>query len=265
MVSWHTRPEAVMTISSTLVILLMLVGVSVESAYGQIVTGEPRGSLTLNHGEYFEVGVKMQKDTSIQYNMKADTFLLFDIHSHNGDQIVTHSITESSEFRGVFVAPEDGDYYFLAENLGASDASVEYRVSLVENVHSIQYEDARFDVITESNSHIESVNFSHENKQILIRVETPYLTPGFVNVAIPRSLIDGPFTVGGDVTEYSLRSGDESSSVFVIGTPQGTSEISIVGTTVVPEVPFPILLLALTVASLLLIARFGLRKRIRIG
>lgn len=226
-----------------------------ESAFGQVtVTGEPSGSQVLPHGGMFEIGLKMKAGTSVQYMLKADAFLYFDIHSHDGMEITTHSATEGKSFEGEFVAPKDADYYFLAENLGESDITMTYSISFEENKHVVTYEGTRYDVTTVSNSNIDFLGFSQEDKQILIMIETPYLTPGFVNVSIPRTLMDGPFDLRGSITEYN-HTQNESVTTFIIKTDDGTNDISITGTTVVPEFPFPIILLTLALSSLILYMR----------
>ena len=226
-----------------------------ENAFGQVtVSGEPSGSRILQHGELFEVGLRMKTGTSINYMLRSDSFLYFDIHSHDGTQITTLSTTEGKSFEGQFVAPKDADYYFLAENLGESDITLTYSISFVENNHPVVYDGIRYDVITYSNSNIDFLGFSQEDKQILIILKTPYLTPGFVNVSIPRTLIDGPFDVQGTITKYNYTQ-NESSSTFTINTSNGTNDISIVGTTVVPEFPFPIVLLFLALSSFILYVR----------
>lgn len=226
-----------------------------EEASGQItVSGEPRGSKVLQHGATFEVGLKLKTGMNVQYSMKADAFLYFDIHSHDGNEIATFSVLESNAFEGEFVAPKDGNYYFLSMNLGESDVTLTYDISFGENVHPIVHDGIRYDVVTSSNSNIDFLGFSQEDKQILILMETPYLTPGFVNVTIPRSLLDGPFDLRGSITEYN-HTQNESASTFIIKTNNGTNDITIVGTTVVPEFPFPIVLLTLALSSIILYVR----------
>jgi hypothetical protein len=226
-----------------------------ENAFGQItVSGEPNGSRVLHQGEIIEVGLKLKAGTNIQYMMKADAFLYFDIHSHDGNQITTHAVLESRVFEGTFVAPKDADYYFMSMNMGESEVNLMYNISIGEAKHPVVYENTQYDVTTVSNSNIDFLGFSQENKQILIMMETPYLTPGFLQVTIPRSLLDGPFDVKGVITEYNYTQ-NESSSVFVIKTNNGKNDASIIGTTVVPEFPVPIILLTLALSSLILYMR----------
>jgi hypothetical protein len=226
-----------------------------EDALGQIaVSGEPSGSTVLQHGASFEVGLKLKTGANVQYSMKADAFLYFDIHSHDGSEITTFSVLESNAFEGQFVAPKDGNYYFLSMNLGESVVTLTYDISFGETVHAIVHDSIRYDVVTSSNSNIDFLGFSQEDKQILILMETPYLTPGFVNITIPRSLLDGPFDLRGSITQYN-HTQNESASTFIIKTNNGTNDITIVGTTVVPEFPFPIILLTLALSSFILYVR----------
>lgn len=90
-------------------------------------------------------------------------------------------------------------------------------------------------------------------------METPYLTPGFADITIPRALIDEPFNVQGSLTDYKYTQ-DNSTSTFVIKTSFGTHDISITGTHAIPEMPFPMLVMAATMASFLFLVKFGLKK-----
>lgn len=219
-----------------------------------VVSAEPTGNVRMQHGATFEVGLKLKTGTNVEYSMKADAFLYFDIHSHDGNEITTFSVLESNVFEGEFVAPKDGNYYFLSMNLGESDVALTYDISFGESIHPIVHDNIRYDVITSSNSNIDFLGFSQEDKQILILIETPYLTPGFVNVSIPRTLIDGPFYLRGSITEYN-HTQNESVSTFIIKTNNGANDISITGTTVIPEFPLPIILLAMAVSSVILYVR----------
>ena len=103
-------------------------------------------------------------------------------------------------FTGNFVAPSDGDYYFLAQNLQLKDISLRYAIFIEHSQIGVQHGDTQYHISTISNSGIELLGFSAEDKQISFRIESPYLTPGFANITIPRSLIDGPFTLQGEMT-----------------------------------------------------------------
>lgn len=240
-------------------LILLFSQITVNDAFAQMVRGEPIGSITLKPFQIFEVGIKLKADASLKYNFNADDTLLFDIHSHDGQRINTYSVMESKVFDGVFVAPVEGDYYFLAQNVGQSEVTLQYDISVSHEVHVIEYEGMQYDIATLSNSNIQILEFSQENKQISFRIQTPYLTPGFANLTIPRNLLDGPFNVRGSLTEH-VYSQDDSSSTFTIRTPNGIHDFSVVGTTVVPEVPFPAVLLALTIASFLIMVKMKLKR-----
>lgn len=227
----------------------------INTAFSQRIEGEPAGSAYLEPFDIFEIGMKLENGESIRYSFSSDTILLFDIHSHDGRKITTYTVMESRTFDGLFVAPTDGDYYFLVENLQSSTVNLHYNISFNRDTHIVHYEDMQFNVEIMSNSKVEVLEFNQENKQILLRMHTPYLTPGFADISVPRSLLDGPYDIQG-VTEREY-SQDDSVSTFIIKTPNGTHDISITGTTVVPEVPFPIILFALTMISFIVLLKFG--------
>jgi hypothetical protein len=228
--------------------ILALIGqMTINQASAQIITGEPMGSAKLAPFSIFEVGIKMKANTSIKYAFHAHDRMLFDIHSHDGRQITTHSVSESDSFVDEFVAPTDGDYYFLVQNLQLKDISFTYIISIDISRLVVQHEQINYQISTVSNSRIELLDFSPEDKQISFRIESPYLTPGFANITIPRNLIDGPFTLQGPLTEQRY-SQNNSSSVFIVETPYGTYDFVITGSTAVPEIPVPIAILGLASA-----------------
>ena len=231
----------------------------VKDVYAQVISGEPNGSVSLNPGDIFEVGLKMKKGASVEYSLNADNVLLFDIHVHIGNEVITHVVRESKTFEDVFAAPNDGDYYFLAMNLGGSAVTWKYDIFFAHDAQIVQFEGAQYSIMTSSNSDVKIVGFNQENKQLSIRVETPYLTPGFADITIPRVLIDEPFNVQGSLTDYKYTQ-DNSTSTFAIKTSFGTHDISITGTHPIPELPFPLLVMAATMVSFLLLVKFRLKK-----
>lgn len=243
----------------SLLIFSFLAQAIVKDAYAQVIRGEPNGNASLNVGDIFEVGLKIKKGASVKYSLNADNVLLFDIHVHRGNQVITYEVKESKTFEGVFTAPDDGDYYFLAENLGGSAVTLKYDISFAHDTQTVQFEGVHYSVMTSSNSDVKIIGFNQENKQLSIRVETPYLTPGFADITIPRTLIDEPFTVQGELTDYKYMQ-DNLTSTFIIKTSFGTRDISVTGTHTIPEVPFPMLLMAATMASFLLLVKFRLKK-----
>jgi hypothetical protein len=240
-----------------LLIVTIIGQMSSSNVYAQNISGEPSGSTTLHPFDISEVGIRLKANAVVDYSFQADDRILFDIHSHDGKQIITHTVTESDIFVGKFTAPTDGDYYFFMENLQLKDISIDYNISFVHNSHFIQYEDAKYEIRIISNSDVIFLGFSQENKEISLRIETPYLAPGVANITIPRVLLDGPFTIQGGSAEENY-SQDDSSSIFVIKTPNGSHDIRITGTTAVPESPIPLVFLA-AATTLLFIAGMKLK------
>ena len=243
----------------SLLVFSFLAQTIVKDVHAQVIRGEPNGSVSLNPGDIFEVGLKMKKGANVKYSLNADNVLLFDIHVHIGNQIITHVVMESKTFEDAFAAPDDGDYYFLAMNLGGSAVTLRYDIFFAHDTQIVQFEGAQYSIMTSSNSDVKIVGFNQENKQLSIRMETPYLTPGFADITIPRTLIDEPFNVQGDLTDYKYTQ-DNSTSTFVIKTSFGTHDISITGTHAIPEMPFPILVMGATMASFLLLVKFRFKK-----
>ena len=93
----------------------------------------------------------------------------------------------------------------------------------------------------------------------LIRGRVRMRSERFANITIPRNLLDGPFNLQGTLTEHRYTQ-NNSSSVVTLGTPNGTHDVSIIGTTVVPEIPSPMIFLALAFTSILLVVKIKMKK-----
>ena len=153
----------------SLLIFSFLAQAIVKDAYAQVIRGEPNGSASLNLGDIFEVGLKMKKGASVKYSLNADNVLLFDIHVHIGNQVITYEVKESKTFEGVFTTPDDGDYYFLVENLGGSAVTLRYDIFFAHDTQIVQFEGVQYSIMTSSNSDVKIVGFNQENKQLSIR------------------------------------------------------------------------------------------------
>jgi hypothetical protein len=119
-------------------------------------------------------------------------------------------------------------------------------------VYQVIAEDRKFNV-TVIGEGIKSLTFSQEEKNIVLENDGRV---GSIEIAIPKELLDGDFTVriDGEQVDFDL-SQTEAYSVLLINRPSETEKISIEGTTVIPEFYVTYFVLAAIMALAILIAK----------
>ncbi|MFQ5941789.1 MAG: hypothetical protein ACE5KA_08855 [Nitrososphaerales archaeon] len=225
------------------------------------ISGEPSGKIVIEPHHFFEVGVIMKSREAIQFSYTADKTVLFNLHSHDRQTTTDHVILEGMEKSGAFMAPNSGNYYFLWENLGDSDARINYDILYRRLNQTIDFENQSYNISFTTNSDIESVRFNQPMKQLVLKVNTPFLTPGFINMTIPKVLLDGSYDVRGGSAQFVVIEG-ESESVLLINTDDATHDIVINGTTAIPEVPLPLIIFSSSILILLTLLKIKMDKKI---
>lgn len=221
---------------------------------GATVTGTPSGNVVIQPNHFLEVGVLMDAGGTLSYSYTADAAVFFNLHSHDGGSVTDYLAAEVSERSASFTAPTSGNYYFLWENIGSEEVRMNYDISLALLTRTVEYEDQGYEITLASNSRIEDVRFDQPMKQILMKVTTPFLTPGFLNITIPKALLGGSLDVKGGSAQFVVIEGGPE-SILLINTDAGTHDIAVVGTTVVPEIPYPVILLSFSILILVILIR----------
>lgn len=137
-----------------------------------------------------------------------------------------------------------------------------------------ELKDKVFDVLVSfSNGRISSIDVEPDFNSVLILTETDVAQNGTLQITLPRDLIDareGPEWTGADKPFQVLV--DDKESMFMetnststartleIGIPAGTEKVEIVGTVTVPEFPITLLILAASIAGIIIGARFSINK-----
>lgn len=217
-----------------------------QSASALSVSGQPENNVTIQDFDIFEVGIKLDAGQKISYSYDASSGILFLLHRHEGTEVITHFTTEGKSHGDTFTAPKSGDYYLLWENLHFEQSDLSYKILFPRTLHEIEYDGKSFTLEVLSNSKVENLEFSAEEKQLSFSISTPYLTPGFVDISIPEELLGGEFTVDGS-SNYSVNHG--STAHIIVNTNVGTHNIVIHGSTAIPEFPFSFLILAMALTA----------------
>jgi hypothetical protein len=134
-------------------------------------------------------------------------------------------------------------------------------------IHPITWETETFNIITVSNTSVTPVpmNFNQTYKLLWFNVTGYDDTVGFVNITIPKALLNASITdwyviVGGWPVQPIV--GENATHTMLYFTfNSSVNSVYILGTWVVPEIPTSVLLLALLIISL---AGFAFAKKVRL-
>jgi hypothetical protein len=134
-------------------------------------------------------------------------------------------------------------------------------------IHSIVWETKTFNIMTVSNTSVAPVpmNFNQTYKLLWFNVTGYDGTVGFVNITIPKALLNASITdwyviVGGwPVQPIVVENATHTMLYFTFNS--SVNSVYILGTWVVPEIPTSVLLLALLIISL---AGFAFAKKVRL-
>jgi hypothetical protein len=213
------------------------------------------GSTEFNHEEgsgYTKVNITLTPVGNYPSGSGTLATVRFNVTSSPGTSTLTLNDTKllDSEMKDVLHETQDG-YYQLHERL----------------IHPITWETETFNIITVSNTSITPVpmNFNQTYKLLWFNVTGYDGTVGFVNITIPKALLNASITdwyviVGGwPVQPIVLENATHTTLYFTFSS--SVNSVYILGTWVVPEMSIRFLLLALLMISL---AGFAFAKKVQL-
>ena len=124
-------------------------------------------------------------------------------------------------------------------------------------VHVVVADGQTFHVVTRSNSSVTDFNFSKAQLSITFNVTGTQGTTGWVNVTIPKALLDAPepdqwtILIDGNPTTYTKTENTTHTFLYINYT-HTTHTITITGTQVIPEFT-PLLMLFVALATIILV------------
>ena len=135
---------------------------------------------------------------------------------------------------------------------------LEYSINEPKIIHNISWEDQDFTVILRTHAEIDNFVFDQPSKSISFQVEPKN---GFVTTIIPLELLWEPYQVYLDDEKIFFNKYiNNGTHVWLNFRPDTSGEITIIGTTVVPEFPVALLVLSVSIIAIIPIARkFNLR------
>ena len=168
-----------------------------------------------------------------------------------------------------FIIPEKIDLFFVNErpvylndkkgfSCHGCQMILEYTIDEPKNIEHANWENNEFVVEIMTFAKIENFDFSQQNKEISFKVNDENQ---FVTTVVPLELLWGPYAVFLDDKKIFFSDNfNNGTHVWINIKPDTTGEISIIGTTVVPEFPIiaPLAIGFLMIMTIPLMRKFSL-------
>ena len=187
-------------------------------------------------GDYGSVTIfKATKNTIIKYDLK-DMFW-------NSDNLLTLNVGYPKTFGILF--PEKIDQIFLNDQMiqigdkkgisinGGGYVNVAYYSEMPKKIQEVQWKEDKFNVEIITDSKIDEFNFDQESKSISFQVNEKNK---FVTINMEEKLLGGPYVIllNDEQIKYSKYSIKEN-HISLSMKPESPGQITIIGTTVIPE------------------------------
>jgi len=175
-----------------------------------------------------------QRNSIIEYNLENVLSQKDNLWTWDFSYLETTSFIMPKEVDLIFVS---GTPVFLGEKNGIAchgcQMVLEYPINELKNINQVNWEDKEFLVETRTSSEIESFDFSQSEKKISFKVNG---NNQFVTIIIPLELLWEPYLVFLDDDEILKREiMNNGTHVWLNMRPETSGEITIIGTTVIPE------------------------------
>ena len=178
---------------------------------------------------------KATENTIIKYNLK-DMFWY-------SDNLLTLNIGYPKTFGILF--SEKTDQIFLNDQIiqlgdqkgisinGGGYVNVDYYSKNLKHIEEVIWEENKFDVEIITDSEIDEFNFDQESKSISFQVNEKNK---FVTINMEKKLLGGPYVIllNDEQIKYSKHSIKEN-HISLSMKPESPGEITVIGTTVIPE------------------------------
>ena len=175
------------------------------------------------------------ENTIIKYNLKnmfrqSDNLLTLNIGYPGTFGILFSEKTDQIFLNNQLI--QFGDKKGISINYGGY-VNVEYYSEIPKIIQEVQWKEDKFNVEIITDSKIDKFNFDQESKSISFQVNEKNK---FVTIIMSEELLGGPYVVLLDDEKISFNKGIKDENYILLNIkPQSTGEITIIGTTVIPE------------------------------
>mgnify|MGYP001025002063 CR=1 FL=1 len=231
-----------------------------EKRENVLENGKQAGILSDAKGNQSVLIFPSKQNSIVEYNLEDKNTMY--------DNLWTSRIQYDEKFS--ILVSEDIDSIFVNNNLiqledkkgisinGGGKIILQYYNDIPKIVKQIQWEENSFDVEIISNSKINNFNFEQESKSIHFEINEKNK---FVTITMSEELLGGPYVIllEDEKIKYAKSFPDEN-HVSLTMKPESTGQITIIGTTVIPEFSMfiPLIMGFLVVLTVPLMRRFSL-------
>ena len=187
-------------------------------------------------GDYGSVTIfSADKNTIIKYNLKDMFWYSDNLLTLNVGYPKTFGILFSEKIDQIFLNDQMiqiGDKKGISIN-GGGYVNVAYYSEMPKKIQEVQWKEDKFDVEIITDSKIDEFNFDQESKSISFQVNEKNK---FVTINMEEKLLGGPYVIllNDEQIKYSKYSIKEN-HISLSMKPESSGEITIIGTTVIPE------------------------------
>ena len=226
-------------------------------------TGEDKsntGIATDLQGNQSIVIFPSKQNSSIEYNLEniIPKDNLFTIQTSYAE---TYSVIFPDEIEMIFL---NDNTIFLENKKGVSlnyggSATIQYYSNIPKVVKEVQWEENKFNVEIITDSKIDKFNFEQTSKSISFQVNEENK---FVTIIMSEELLGGPYLIFLDDEKIKFNKGMRGENHVVLNMkPDVPGEITIIGTTVIPEFSMfiPLVMGFLVVLTVPFMKKFNLR------
>ncbi|MDC3194760.1 hypothetical protein OAT53_00855 [bacterium] len=141
---------------------------------------------------------------------------------------------------------------------GGGEINVKFYSDIPKMIKEVQWEENKFDVEIIANSEIENFNFDQTSKSISFEVTE---VNEYVTISMSEELLGGPYVILLDTEKIGFSKSEIGEYVTLSMKPETTGQVTIIGTTVIPEFSMfiPLIMGFLIILTVPAMRKFSLR------
>ena len=141
---------------------------------------------------------------------------------------------------------------------GNGEIIIEFYSNIPKMIKEVEWEENKFDVEIIANSEIENFNFDQTSKSISFEVTE---VNEYVTISMSEELLGGPYVILLDTEKIGFSKSEIGEYVTLSMKPETTGQVTIIGTTVIPEFSMfiPLIMGFLIILTVPAMRKFSLR------
>ncbi|MDI6825814.1 MAG: NosD domain-containing protein [Candidatus Aenigmarchaeota archaeon] len=221
--------------------------------------------------EFFDTTVKPETSSLIISTILPEGVTLLELSITIGTTVFALSTHAVYGFATMIIKPPDliPGSWTVTIKTACPDVNFTLTVTKINSISvnktqlfNVTWEDKTYHVVTFSNSTITNFNFSQPEKRISFSTRGLAGLHCFCNITIPIELLDGKFTVWIDDDQtHFIKNENATHSFLYFVYDHAAHKVKVVGTTVIPELSIPILIVLMTITLLAVIIRKFIKIR----